>query len=136
MTQKEHHLYKRYEVRIYEDLAQYYTFKKNFPQAEKYFNELLKIRRYQSQHFHFNYAYFLAFQGKIEEGENIVRQMLGLFPENHLVLLHSAKFYILTDKYQKARELLIKDYKLFPTRESLNLLLKLEEERKNKLQIQ
>ena len=33
MTQKEHHLFKRYEVRIHEDLAQYYTFTKNFPMA-------------------------------------------------------------------------------------------------------
>lgn len=133
MTQKDHHLYRRYEVRIYEDLAQYYTFKKNFPMAEKYFNELRKIRTHQSQHFYFNYAYFLAFQGKIENGEKIVKRMLNLFPENHLVLVHSARFYILTGNYQKAFELLTKDYKLFPTRETLKLLLKLKEERQNRL---
>jgi len=136
MNQKDHHLFKRYEVRIYEDLAQYYTFKKNFPMADKYFNELLKIRRHQSQHFYFTYANFLAFQGKISDGERIVTDMLNLFPENHLVLFHSAIFYMLIENYEKASELLEKDYRRFPTRETLKFLKKLEEEKKKTLHAQ
>jgi tetratricopeptide (TPR) repeat protein len=129
-SQKEHPFYKKYESKIYEDLAQYYTFKKDFEMAEKYFNKLREIRRHQSQHFYFTYANFLAFQGKISDGETIVTGMLDLFPENHLVLFHSAIFYMLIDNYEKASELLEKDYRLFPTRETLRFLKKLEEEKK------
>jgi tetratricopeptide (TPR) repeat protein len=135
-SQKDHPFYKKYEAKIYEDLAQYYTFKKDFETAEKYFNKLRQIRRHQSQHFYFTYANFLAFQGKIPEGEGIVTGMLDLFPENHLVLFHSAVFYMLIENYEKASELLEKDYRLFPTRETLRFLKKLEEERKNTLQTQ
>jgi len=135
-SQKEHPFYKKYESKIYEDLAQYFTFKKNFPMAEKYFNKLREIRRHQSQHFYFTYANFLAFQEKTQEGEKVVTGMLNLFPENHLVLFHSAIFYMLIENYEKASELLEKDYRLFPTRETLKFLKKLEEERKNALQTQ
>jgi len=130
LSQKEHHRHKIYEVKIYENLARYYTFKKNFKMAEEYFNKLLEIRRYQSQHFRFTYAYFLAFQEKISDGEKIVREMLNLFPENHLILFHSALFYMIIENYEKAAELLTKDYELFPTRETLRFLKKLEEQRK------
>jgi len=104
--------------------------------AQKYFNKLIETRRHQSQHFYFTYANYLAFQGKISEGERIVTGMLNLFPENHVVLLHSAIFYLIAENYEKATELLTKDYKLFPTRETLRFLKKLEEEKKaqNKLQ--
>jgi len=134
LSQKEHHLYKIYEARIYESLAQYYTFKKDFKMAEEYFDNLLKIRRHQSQHFYFTYSYFLAYKGKTLEGERIVLEMLNLFPENHLVLFHSALFYMIIENYQKATELLTKDYNLFPTRETLRFLKKLEEERSKGLQ--
>jgi len=130
LSQKEHHFYKIYELKIYEDLAQYYTFKKDFKMAEKYFNILLTKQKYQSQHFYFTYAYYLAFKGKILDGEKIVLEMLNLFPENHLVLIHTAKFYIIIEDYKKVTELLIKDYNLFPTRETLILLQKLKEERR------
>ena len=135
-SQKEHPFYKKYEAKIYEDLAQYYTFKKDFEAAEKYFNRLRQIRRHQSQHFYFTYANFLAFQGKISDGEEIVTGMLDLFPENHLVLFHSAIFYMLIENYEKASELLEKDYRLFSTRETLRFLKKLEEEKKDRLQTQ
>lgn len=129
LSQKEHHLYSRYEVKIYEDLFQYFTFKKNFNMAEKYFNKLIKLRREQSQHFYFIYAFFLAFKGEISEGEKIVVEMLNFFPRNHLVLLYSAKFYIIIKNYEKASELLTRDYDLFPTRETYKLLQKLKEEK-------
>jgi len=135
-SQKEHPFYKKYEAKIYEDLAQYYTFKKDFEAAEKYFNKLRQIRKHQSQHFYFTYANFLAFQGKILDGEGIVTGMLDLFPENHLILFHSAVFYMLIENYEKASELLQKDYRLFPTRETLRFLKKLEEEKKKRLQTQ
>jgi len=133
ITQKEHHFYKKYEAKIYEGLAQYHTFKKDFEMAEKHFNKLREIRRHQSQHFYFTYANFLAFQGKFSDGEKIVTGMLNLFPENHLVLFHSAIFYMIVEDYEKATELLTKDYRLFPTRETLKFLQKLEEERKSAL---
>jgi tetratricopeptide (TPR) repeat protein len=129
LSQKEHHLYSRYEEKIYEDLFQYFTFKKNFNMAEKYFNTLIKLRRDQSQHFYFIYAFFLAFKGEISEGEKIVVEMLNFFPQNHLVLLYSAKFYIIIKNNEKASELLTRDYNLFPTRETFKLLQKLMEEK-------
>lgn len=129
LSQKEHHLYSRYEVKIYEDLFQYFTFKKNFNMAEKYFNKLIKLRKEQSQHFYFIYAFFLAFKGKISEGEKIVVEMLNFFPKNHLVLIYSAKFYIIIKNYEKASTLLTRDYDLFPTRETYKLLQKLKEEK-------
>ena len=98
--------------------------------AEKYFNKLIKLRRDQSQNFYFLYAYFLAFKGEISDGEKIVTEMLRLFPENHLVLIHSAKFYITIKDNEKASELLTKDYNLFPTRETYKLLQELKKKRK------
>ncbi len=130
ISHREHHSHLLFEIRIYEDLSQYYTFKKNFPMAETYFKKLLGLQEFQSQHFYFTYAFFLAFQGKISEGEKIVAGMLETFPLNHLVLLNAARFYIVTENYERARELLTKDCDLFPTKEGLILLKKLEEERK------
>jgi tetratricopeptide (TPR) repeat protein len=132
ISHREHHSHLLYEIRIYEELAQYYTFKKNFPAAEKYFKKLLELQNFQSQHFHFTYAFFLAFQGKIPEGEKIVLGMLNTFPLNHLVLVNAARFYIVIENYERAKELLTKDYDHFPTREGLVLLKRLEEEEKRK----
>lgn len=130
ISHREHYSHLLYEIRICEELAQYYTFKKNFPAAEAYFKKLLELQSFQSQHFHFTYAFFLAFQGKTSEGEKIVIGMLNMFPLNHLILLNAARFYILTENYERARELLTKDYNLFPTREGLLLLKRLEQEKK------
>jgi hypothetical protein len=57
--------------------------------------------------------------------------MLNMFPMNHLVLFNAARFYIMIENYERAEELLTKDYDHFPTREGLLLLKKLEQE-KNK----
>lgn len=130
ISHREHYSHLLYEIRIYEELAQYYTFKKNFPRAETYFKKLLGLQSFQSQHFHFTYAFFLAFQGKISEGEKVVLGMLNMFPLNHLVLLNAARFYIVIENYERAQELLTKDYDHFPTREGLLLLKKLEQEKK------
>ena len=51
-------------TRIYEELAIFYTVKKDFPKAEAYFDDLLKTGERQSLNFYFNYSYFLAFSGK------------------------------------------------------------------------
>ncbi len=128
ISQKEHHLNEIYTLKIYEDLAQYYTFEKEFEKAEKYFYMLQLKRDTQSQHFYFTYAYYLALKGKPEEGERIVEKMLSLFPENHKVLFHAGWFYMIINEYQKAEKLLTKDYRLFPNRETLEYLNKIKKE--------
>jgi len=122
LEQKDHFLYERFKIRIYEELASYYTFQNDLEQAENYFNKLLGSRKGQSQHFYVTYACFLAQKGRIKEGEKIIRQMLNMFSKNHLILLHAAKFYIIVKDYEKAIELLERDYKLFPTEEIKGLL--------------
>jgi tetratricopeptide (TPR) repeat protein len=135
LEQKDHHLYERFQIRIYEELASYYTFRDKLEQAEYYFNRLLGLRKYQSQHFFVTYACFLAQKGKVDEGKKIIRQMLDVFSENHLILLHSAKFYIILKDYEKAIELLKKDFALFPTEEIKSLLNQIEKIRKAELYI-
>ncbi|MCK4338083.1 MAG: hypothetical protein KAX11_09060, partial [Candidatus Aminicenantes bacterium] len=135
LKQKDHHLYERFRIRIYEELASYYTFHNKLGQAEYYFNMLLDSRKSQSQHFFVTYACFLAQKGKIDEGENIIRQMLNVFSENHLILLHAARFYIILKDYEKAIELLKKDFALFPTEEIKSLLNQIEKIRKAELHI-
>jgi len=44
-------------------------------------------------------------------------------------LINSAKFYVIIEDYQKAFDILKKDYKLFPTKEAAMLLQKLKEEK-------
>lgn len=126
LVQKNHHLYEVVETRICEELATYYTFKRDFSMAEQYFNRLLKRYENQSQNFLFNYSYFLALTGKMEEGEQIIQRLLRVFPENHLVLIHSAKFYVLLEDHQEASKLLEKDYKLFRTKDTLRSLQELQ----------
>lgn len=135
LKQKDHHLYEKFRIRIYEELASYYTFHDKLEQAEYYFNRLLDSQKGQSQHFYVTYACFLAQKGKVDEGENIIRQMLNVFSENHLILLHAAKFYIILKDYEKAIELLKKDFALFPTEEIKGLLNQIEKIRKAELHI-
>jgi len=125
LSLRDHPLHSRFEERIFEELAAYYTFRKDLEKAEEYFNRLLRMRPSQSQHFYVTYASFLAQSGRIEEGKKIIADMLRLFPENHLVLLHAAKFYIVLEDYPRAIELLNRDYKLFPTEEIRTLLKKI-----------
>ena len=122
LEQKDHHLFDRFQIRIYEELAAYYTSKGTLDLAEDYFNRLIQTRRVQSQHFYVTYARFLALSNRSEEGEKLIRRMLGLFPKNHLILLHSAKFFILIEDYDQALDLLERDFTLFPTEEIKTLL--------------
>jgi tetratricopeptide (TPR) repeat protein len=129
LAEKDHYLYDRFEQRIYEELAAYYTFHQRLEEAEVYFNRLLQKSPAQSQHFYLTYASFLALKGRVDEGEEIITRMLTLFPENHLVLLHGAKFYIVIKDYHTALEVLKKDYSLFPTEEVRRLLEQVEDAR-------
>jgi hypothetical protein len=126
LQQTDHHQYETFQIRTYEELASYYTRKKDLSKAEEYFNNLFQIRDVQSQFFYFTYANFLAYKGEPEEGEKIVAEMLRLFPQNHQVLIHAANFYLTVDDNAKAIELLRRDYSLFRNNETLERLQQLE----------
>jgi len=126
LQQKDHHQYEMFRIRTYEELAAYFTHKKDLDRAEEYFNKLFQIRDVQSQFTYFGYATFLAYKGEPEEGEKIVTEMLRLFPQNHQVLLHAANFYSVVGKTQRAIELLRRDYDLFGNSETLKRLQQLE----------
>jgi len=127
LAEKDHPLHRMWEIRIYEELAEYYTFKRDFAKAEEYFNFLFKLQRYQSQHCYFNYADFLALTGKVQEGERIVQEMITMFPSNHMVLNYAVRFYLLVKDYPKAVEYVKKDSALFPNKKTLRLLKEIEE---------
>jgi tetratricopeptide (TPR) repeat protein len=127
LSQKEHHYYELFEARIYEEIAAYYTLHKDLEKAEKYFNELFKRRKIQSQFAYFNYSYFLALKGEVEEGERIVQNMLQLFPQNHLVLIHAAKFYVIIKDIPRAIILYEKDLALFPSKKTKLILDQLKD---------
>jgi tetratricopeptide (TPR) repeat protein len=118
LKKTEHPLHLMLRSRIYEELAIYYTFKKDFPRAESYFNELFKMQSSQSLHNYFNYSYYLAFSGKRAEGERLVSRLLEQFPQNHAVLIRAAKFYLIVQDYRKAAEFYTEDYRLFRNRQS------------------
>jgi hypothetical protein len=69
---------------------------------------------------------FLAYKNKPEEGKKIVTDMLRLFPQNHQVLIHAARFYMILKDNNRAIELLHKDYNLFRNSGTLKLLEQLE----------
>ncbi len=119
-------LYDTLQVRIYEELGAYYTVTKRFDQAERYFNEIFKIRTSHSLHFYFNYALFLGLSGKVPDGEKLIAEIYRQFPRNHFVLTRAAKFYLVVKDYAKAAEFYSKDYSLFRTRQSLALLQELQ----------
>ncbi len=127
LAEKDHPLHRAWEIRIYEELAEYYTFKRDFAKAESYFNLLFKLQRYQSQHCYFNYADFLALTGKVQEGERIVQEMIAMFPSNHMVLNYAVRFYLLVKDYPKAVEYVKKDSALFPNKKTSRLLKEIEE---------
>jgi len=127
LAEKDHPLHRMWEIRIYEELAEYYTFKREFAKAEEYFNLLFKLQRYQSQHCYFNYADFLALTGKVQEGERIVQEMITMFPSNHMVLNYAVRFYLLVKDYPKAVEYVKKDSALFPNKKTSRLLREIEE---------
>jgi tetratricopeptide (TPR) repeat protein len=123
---KTHPLYRIWQVRIYEELAMYYAFQKDFAKAEFYFGELSKNPGGQSLHSTFNYSYYLAFAGRREEGEKIVRDLVSRYPQNHFVLTRAAKFYLIVKDYRRAAELYGQDYRLFRNEQTRRLLEELQ----------
>jgi tetratricopeptide (TPR) repeat protein len=117
-----HPLYPVWQARIYEELAMYYAFQKDFAKAEFYFGELSKKPGGQSLHSAFNYSYYLAFAGRREEGEKIVQNLVGRYPLNHFVLTRAAKFYLIVKDYPRAAELYGQDYRLFRNEQTRRLL--------------
>jgi hypothetical protein len=122
LAAKAHPLFPMWQTRIYEELAMYYAFKKDFSRAEYYFGELSRRPGGQSLHSTFNYSYYLAFAGKREEGEPIVRDLVGRYPQNHFVLTRAAKFYLIIKDYRRAAELYGLDYRLFRNEQTKRLL--------------
>ena len=122
LSRSDHFLYTRFKTRIHEELAAFYTFNGRPDEAKRYFDELLRTGPNMSQHFYVTYASYLALTDRPEEGRNIIDRLLSLFPENHLILLHAAKFYIILQDYDRALELLTRDFALFPTEEIKGLL--------------
>lgn len=122
LAAKKHPLYPMWQARIYEELAIYYAFQKDFAKAEYYFGELSKRSGGQSLHSTFNYSYYLAFAGKREEGERIVLDLVGRYPQNHFVLTRAAKFYLVVKDYPRAADLYGRDYGLFRNEQTKKLL--------------
>ncbi len=126
LSRKDHPLYHMWKTRTHEELAIYFTFRKDFPRAEYYFQELRANDRTLSLHATFNYAYYLAFSGKISEGEKIILEKLQAFPRDHFVLTRAAKFYLIVKDYKKAAELYARDYLIFRTKQTQMLLEELK----------
>jgi len=97
-----------------------------------YFRRIFARKKGLSQHGYFIYAYFLGLSGKIKEGERIVLDMLRAYPENHLVLKSSTKFYLLIEDYERAMLLAKQDYALFPFDKTRGLIEVLGKMPKNK----
>ncbi|OGD21798.1 MAG: hypothetical protein A2W03_11615 [Candidatus Aminicenantes bacterium RBG_16_63_16] len=113
-----HPLHGMLKTRIYEELAMFYAYKRDFSRAESYFNELFRTEGTQSLHSYFNYAYYLGLSGKKEDGEHLIRRLLGQFPRNHNALVRAAKFYLIVRDYDQAAGLYAEDFRLFRTRQS------------------
>jgi tetratricopeptide (TPR) repeat protein len=122
LTAKAHPLYSMWQARIYEELAIYYAFQRDFAKAEYYFGELSRRPGGQSLHSTFNYSYYLAFAGRREEGESIVLGLAGRYPQNHFVLTRAAKFYLIVKDYPRAADLYGRDYGLFRNEQTKKLL--------------
>ena len=122
LAAKAHPLYPIWQARIYEELAMYYAFQRDFPKAEYYFGELSRRPGGQSLHSTFNYTYYLAFAGKRAEGESIVLDLVGRYPQNHFVLTRAAKFYLIVKDYPRAADLYGRDYSLFRNAQTRKLL--------------
>ena len=126
LAAKAHPLYPMWQARIYEELAIYYAFQRDFAKAEYYFGELSKRPGGQSLHSTFNYSYYLAFAGKRVEGESIVLDLVGRYPQNHFVLTRAAKFYLIVKDYPRAADLYARDYRLFRNEQTEKLLEELQ----------
>jgi tetratricopeptide (TPR) repeat protein len=113
--------YPYWKSRVYEELGIYFAFRRDFVKAERYFSELFRIEPRPSLRLSFNYAFYLAFAGRTEEGERAVREKLGQFPGNHFVLVQAAKYYVIVRDYARAARLYEEDFRLFRTPQSRQL---------------
>lgn len=120
----------RFSLRVAEELAAYFTRTKEPVKAAPYYEEVLRSGSPPSTFFYLNYAVFLLYEGRPEEGERLIAKILELFPENHLVLLNAARFYALAGKAERAAECLRKDYALFPSPQTLEEIRVLERSKK------
>jgi hypothetical protein len=132
LAEKEHPLYEFWKRRVNEELAIYFAFQKDFVKAEDYFQELRKNPGGLSLHATFNYAYYLAFSGRAQEGEKIIRERLRASPLDHFVLTRAAKFYLILKDYGKAADLYARDYEIFPSEQTRKLIDELRVLRREK----
>jgi tetratricopeptide (TPR) repeat protein len=110
--------YRYWKTRVFEELGVYYAFRKDFAKAESYFHELFATEARPSLRLSFNYAYYLAFAGRREEGEKAVLETLSRFPQSHFALTQAAKYYVIVRDYGKAADLYARDFRLFRTPQS------------------
>jgi tetratricopeptide (TPR) repeat protein len=122
LARKGHPLYPLGSARVYEELAIYFAFQRDFSKAEHYFDILSRQQGGMSLHSTFNYCYYLAFSGRREEGESIIQDLVGRYPRNHDVLTRAAKFYVILKDYSKAAELFERDYSLFRNEQTRRFL--------------
>ena len=122
LSKEDHPLYEYSKRLVLESLGTLYTEKKNFNKAGNYFDLLMSSGDQHTQSTYFQYANYLGLSGNREQGDGIVSQMLARFPNNHLVLLNSAKYYLAVKEHKKAKELLEQDYKLFPNSKTAEML--------------
>jgi tetratricopeptide (TPR) repeat protein len=132
LREKNHPLSEFWTRRVNEELAIYFAFQKDFGRADRYFEELRKSPSGLSLHATFNYAYCLAFSGRAEEGERIILERLRASPRDHFVLTRAAKFYLIIKDYGKAAELYARDYEIFPSRQTRQLINELRALREEK----
>jgi tetratricopeptide (TPR) repeat protein len=114
--------YANYKLIIHENLAAYYSMKGELQKAKHYFESVLKTNRASGVEFHFNYASYLCLTGEETKAREIAADLLQKQPENHKVLFMAATFYLRLKEYDKAIQLLTEDYRLFNSRETLQLL--------------
>jgi len=113
--------YKEYKNLIYENLASYYTEKRNFAKAKEYFDKARAFSEHRFEFF-FSYAFYLYLTGEKNEAFQLINQIQKRFPADHRVLINIAKFYLKINKKQKALIILKKDYEIFRLPETYRLL--------------
>ena len=121
LERREQPSYAYWQARVNEELGVYYAFKKEFGRAEACFREIFRSTPRPSLRLSFNYAFYLAFAGKTDEGEKTVLEKLAQFPANHFVLVQAAKYYVIVRDYARAAALYNEDFRLFRTPQSRQL---------------
>ncbi len=122
LEQKGDALYPYYASKVHENLAAFFTYKKDIPRARLHFDWLLKNGWANNANFAIQYAQFLALSGETSKGEALIESWLARLPENHLVLVGGAHFYLLIRNYDRAFKLLSEDIRIFKSPESQELL--------------